>query len=133
MHTITRRDRIKGIAIRIRARFLKPSAGNLPSWEMWPAHFGRGKAPGSRHEIRANIMYDKVMNLDLATCSRKVVDEVLGTDGYTKITCVNCRKDVPVAIRMNVKGREIQLCKDCIAEAADKIEARLPDVMVEEV
>ena len=105
MRIITRRDLIKNIA------------------KQWKQAFYHNDGDKWRYAstVQAELVYDKLQELDLKACSREEVDGVTGKEYWTEIICDECKKDVDVVIQVGENedhdSRTANVCPECFGRA----------------
>lgn len=102
MRLITERDEIRTVAARWQAQY------SAPHW-----HTPREK---DKQEIAA-----KLRALDLETATREEVAEIIGNDGWIRMTCDECDLEQKVVVHIGAEpdydARWQQLCGYCLSRA----------------
>lgn len=98
MKKITRRDVIRRV---------------VDSWENQYCHCKEG-------DWKLTVL-DKLAELDLETVDRTVIDEIIGNDSWTKLSCNQCEKDVEELVHLgdepDYDSITFYICKDCLQMA----------------
>lgn len=94
--------------------------------ERWRAQYYRDGTWGRCRDGSAQIIYDKLVAIDLATAPRAPVDAAIGNSCWTAIQCDGCQRDVEVAAEVGqlpgYDSATVTLCASCITLAAQLLE-----------
>jgi hypothetical protein len=60
--------------------------------------------------------------LDLNTCSRSAVDEIMGNTSWTSNECDGCYRDVDALVQFKEYDTYLQYCGWCLSEAVMKLD-----------
>lgn len=67
----------------------------------------------------------ELKSLDIATCSREAVDEIIGNSTWTRNECDVCGQDVDVVVHLGDKpdydAQWIDVCPDCLKKAIELV------------
>lgn len=96
----------------------------------WKAQYYHGGTWNSCMSGSAQVIYEKLLALDLDTAPREAVDAIIGNASWTAIQCTGCREDVDVAAEVgepsDYDSATVTLCAACIALAAQCVSPTEP-------
>lgn len=107
-YVLTKRDKIKNV---------------ISKWEGNYYNFSRDEWLELRQGSSKDVC-DKLLTLDLDTCSEEDISNVIGNDSWTQIICDNCLDSVERAyIIVDHNGDDIGcICKQCLKKALEELE-----------
>lgn len=65
---------------------------------------------------------DALNNMRVSEINQKAIDGIIGNNSWTKLECNECHKDNDFLAVFNDYSSVVQLCRDCLTKAADKME-----------
>jgi hypothetical protein len=69
-----------------------------------------------------NIIHEELCALDLETATAKQVNDIIGNESWTRLTCGECRQGVEAIVNMGGGDYDcFYLCKSCVQKAYELI------------
>lgn len=103
MIVITTRDRIKDVAKRWKAQYHSKGGWVVPIF-------------GNREEVYLDL---KKLNID--TCKKEDVDNIIGNTSWTDLTCNECNRHRNSLVILEKSESYFEICPSCLTKAKEKI------------
>jgi len=104
VRVITTRDRIKGVAESWKAQYYSKGGWVAPI-------YGRGR----------EYVFLNLQKLNLNTCKKEDVDNIIGNTSWTDLTCNECNRHRNSLVILEKSESYFEICPSCLTKAKEKI------------
>ena len=92
----------------------------LKLWEQTYSGYHNEHVFPNGHTVQQNI--EALKALDLDTCSREDIDNIMGNQSWTDNHCCECKEDIETTVFL---GETDKFCLICITKAAEALETSI--------